>query len=362
MKWIVTGQKLDQHVVDRDTGHGENDEHDPQSRVAVTGSGHGVHRLIILDVTGMPSFDALAGMNFSKEYCVYLTNRFDQTVRSVLGLPLDGKLRRGSVKRFWSDYTSEEFSRLDCERIIAVLPVGATEQHGPHLPLCVDAAVADGIARAVADRLPEELPVLFLPTQSIGKSDEHARYPGTLSLSGDVLARVWTEIGSSVARCGVRKIVLLNSHGGQISIMDQVVRELRIRHHMLAFSVNWFGFGMPEATYSDNELAVGIHAGDMETSVMLALHPELVRMDEARDFRPLTDELLNDYTHIRISGGAKLGWQAHDLHPAGACGNATLATAEKGEATLAYAADRLVEVLIEIDRAPLRWLDNEPEW
>ena len=266
------------------------------------------------------------------------------------------------MKRHWTEYTSKEFAELDKDRLIAVLPVGAVEQHGPHLPLGVDAMIVDGVVNRLADALPDHLPVVFLPSQPVGKSDEHLRYSGTLTLSAETLARVWTEIGASVARSGVRKIVLLNSHGGQISTMDIVVRELRIRHDMLAFSVNWFGFGMPDGVYSENEQAVGIHAGDMETSVMLTLHPELVDMTEARDFRPLLDTLLRDYAHIRIANGAKLGWQAQDMHPAGACGNAGIATKTKGDATLDFAVKQLVDVLAEIDRAPLSWLDNDRDW
>ena len=266
------------------------------------------------------------------------------------------------MKRFWADYTSQEFAQLDHERIIAVLPIGAIEQHGPHLPLAVDAAVADGFAKRLAEHLPDTSPVIFLPTQPVGKSDEHLAFPGTLTLSAETLARVWTEIGASVARSGVRKIVLLNSHGGQISTMDIVVRDLRIQHQMLAFSVNWFGFGLPDDLYSENEQLIGIHAGDLETSIMLAMHPELVDMDKARDFRPLTDTLIRDFEHIRVGGGAKLGWQAHDLNTAGACGNATLATAEKGQETIDFVTKKLIEVFDEIDRADLDWLNNTSEW
>jgi len=266
------------------------------------------------------------------------------------------------MKRFWADYTSKEFAQLDHERVIAVLPVGAIEQHGPHLPLAVDAAVADGFAKRLADRLPETSPVVILPTQPVGKSDEHLAYPGTLTLSAETLARVWTEIGASVARSGVRKIVLLNSHGGQISTMDIVARELRIQHQMLAFSVNWFGFGLPDGLYSEDEQLVGIHAGDLETSIMLAMHPDLVDMEKAENFRPLTDTLIRDFEHIRIGGGAKLAWQSHDLNAAGTCGNAALATAEKGEQTIDFVLDKLAAVFDEIDRADLGWLNNTLDW
>lgn len=266
------------------------------------------------------------------------------------------------MKRYWSDYSSEEFSMLDRSRIVAVLPVGATEQHGPHLPLSVDAAIITGIVAAVAERLPATSRVLFLPVMPIGKSDEHLRFPGTLTFSAETLIRMWSEIGASVAHSGVRKFVLLNSHGGQIAIMDIVVRELRRKHNMLAFSLNWFGLGTPEGLYDDHELTHGVHAGDMETSVMLALHPDLVSMDKARFFHPLTEEFESDYSHIALSGGAKPGWQSQDLHPEGACGDASSASSDKGQQTIDFAADRIAQALEEIERAPLSWLDNEPAW
>lgn len=266
------------------------------------------------------------------------------------------------MKHFWSDYTSEAFSRLDRTRIVAVLPVGATEQHGPHLPLSVDATIIDAVARRTAQKLPEDSPVLFLPTQPIGKSNEHSRYPGTLTLSAETLTRVWSEIGACVAASGVRKLVLLNGHGGQVGVMDTVARDLRVRHSMMVFSVNWFGLGMPEGLYSEHEQRHGIHAGDMETSVMLALTPDLVNMDKAGDFRPLTETFERDYRYISLAGGAKPGWQVQDLSPDGACGNAAAATAEKGEETLDHAAGKLVHLLAEVERAPLAWLENEPAW
>ena len=257
----------------------------------------------------------------------------------------------------WHDFAPDEASRL-----IAVLPLAATEQHGPHLPLSVDAAVVGGVVERLARKLPEESPVLFLPRQSIGKSNEHARYPGTLTHSAATLIAMWCEIGACVAASGVRKMVLLNSHGGNISTMDIVARELRVRHDMLVFSVSWFGLGMPEGLYSDHELRHGIHAGDMETSVMLALDAPNVVMDKARDFHPANADWQDRFRHIALGGGAKPGWQAQDLNAAGACGDATLATAAKGEATLDFAVDRLAELFAEIERFPLASLDTRPAW
>ncbi|OYR14735.1 creatininase family protein [Brucella thiophenivorans] len=266
------------------------------------------------------------------------------------------------MKRYWSDYTSEAFSRLERDKILAILPVGAIEQHGPHLPVAVDAAIVDGMVKETIARLPDESHALFLPTQAIGKSNEHSRYPGSLTFSAETIIRMWYEIGACVAASGVRKMVLLNSHGGQISIMDIVARELRIRHNMMVVSVNWFALGMPEGVYSEHDLKHGIHAGDMETSVMLELHPDLVDMSKAQNFHTLTEVFESDFKHLSLSGGAKPAWQMQDINPSGAAGNATLATAEKGRKTIDFAAERLVEVLAEIERAPLSWLDNQPAW
>ena len=266
------------------------------------------------------------------------------------------------MKRFWTEYTSEAFSRLPRERLIAVLPVGAVEQHGPHLPLSVDALVADELARRLAEALPNESHAIFLPTQSIAKSNEHIRYPGTLTLSAETLIAAWCEIGACVARSGVRKLVILNAHGGNVPVMDVVARELRVRHEMLVFCVSWWGLGLPEGLYPPEELKHGIHAGDMETSVMLSLDPGNVDMAKARNFRSRSRDWEAGFRHVSIAQGARPAWQIQDLHPSGACGNSAAASTDKGEATLAFAVERLVEVLDDVERAPLSALETEPDW
>lgn len=266
------------------------------------------------------------------------------------------------TKRFWAEYTSKEFSRLDRERLIAVLPVAAIEQHGPHLPMSVDTTTIDGLVEAIIPRLSGELPVVFLPTQSIGKSNEHARYPGTLTFSAETLIRMWSEIGACVAAAGVKKLVLFNSHGGQGAVMDIVARDLRQRFGMMVVASNWYTLGMPDALFNDEEMKHGIHAGDVETSILLALRPELVAMDEARHFASLTKEMSERYRYLSIGASGKLGWQTHDLNPAGACGNAAAATADKGQRVIDHVVTQFIELLREVDDAPLAWLENEPEW
>ena len=149
------------------------------------------------------------------------------------------------MKRYWADYTAPELAAQDRERMIAILPVSAIEQHGPHLPLSVDTTIIEGIIRAVVTQLPEDLPAVFLPTQRIGKSNEHARYPGTLTLSLNTLVNLWMEIGDCVAAAGVRKLVILNSHGGQGMVGDIVARDLRVKHNMLVVATNTYSFGTP---------------------------------------------------------------------------------------------------------------------
>lgn len=260
--------------------------------------------------------------------------------------------------RYWAQYTARDFAALDRENLIAVLPVGAIEQHGPHLPLSVDQAILDGIIKATVPLIPKDCPALFLPTLPVGKSNEHSAWPGTLTFSAQTLISMWMEIGDCVARAGVRKLVFLNSHGGQVAPMDIVARDLRVKHNLLTVGASWASMGTPKGLLTDEEARFGIHAGDMETSVMLALHPEHVQMEHARNFRPTTIDLAQNCQHLGLSPAGKLGWQSQDLNAAGVCGDATTATAEKGHQFVEHAARQIVTLLGEVDRMPLSSLDT----
>ena len=269
--------------------------------------------------------------------------------------------QRGGARmkhRFWADYTARDFAALDRGEVIAVLPVGAVEQHGPHLPLSVDRDILNGIIAAALPLIPEDCPALFLPTCPIGKSNEHAAWPGTLTLSAATLMAMWMDIGASVAAAGVRKLVILNSHGGQVAPMDIVVRDLRVKHGMLTVAANWFGMGLPEGLISPQEDRFGIHAGEVETSMMLALQPGLVAMAEARDFPPRQAKLTG---LLGLSPAGKLGWQMQDLNAAGVAGNAAAGTAETGRALVNHAARQLVALLAEVQRLPQDWLATEAD-
>ena len=164
--------------------------------------------------------------------------------------------------------------------------MAAIEQHGPHLPVEVDAAINRGVLARAMELVPADLPVTFLPAMPIGKSNEHISYPGTLTLSAETLIRLWTEIGESVARAGVRKLVLFNSHGGQPQIADIVARDLRVRRDMFVVTASTYALGRPAGLFPADELKHGIHGGSVETSIMMHLRPDLVRRDEARQFPP----------------------------------------------------------------------------
>jgi creatinine amidohydrolase len=255
--------------------------------------------------------------------------------------------------RFWLDLTTEDFRERDMSRTIAVLPVAAVEQHGPHLPVGVDTFIAEGYLDRVSKRVPDDLDVLFLPVQAVGKSNEHLAFPGTLSLSAATVMRAWTEIGECVFRAGCRKMVIVNSHGGNISPIDILSRELRVRFNMLVVSAAWHRLGYPDGFFSEEELLHGIHGGEVETSLMLAFQPDLVRMDKAADFVPRTVTMAEEFTHLRAMQPAGFGWMAQDLHQSGAMGNAAAADVVRGHASAEHGADAFIALLRDVDRFSL---------
>jgi len=277
-----------------------------------------------------------------------------------------------TTSRFWADWTARDFAQAHAHgrmaQTIAILPVAATEQHGPHLPLSVDSALIDGVVAAALPHINADVPALFLPTQAIGLSPEHAAFVGTLTLKAETTIRLWTEIAECVAAAGVRKLVLLNSHGGQVGLMDVVARDLRARLGLLVYSVNWFGLPLVgpngedvNALFSAHEHRFGIHAGEIETSMMLALAPERVDMAQAQNFASTSEDRSKTYAILGNGKSAKLGWQMQDYNPAGAVGNAVAATAENGRAVLEAAGLALAQLLAELHRLPTDTLVDQPK-
>lgn len=259
-------------------------------------------------------------------------------------------------KLFWGDLTSEEFTMFDPELTIVLLPVAAYEQHGPHLAVSTDSVLGEGMLSILCQRLPDDISILVMPVLSVGKSNEHLRFPGTLTFSAETALRMWVELGECVSRAGLRKLVFINSHGGNADLLAVAARELRVRHNMLAAVTQWRRFGLPEGMFSAREMAHGIHAGDIETSLMLHFRPDRVRPEKIRDFLSYAEEMMNTYRYLRPIGPHAFGWIASDLNPDGAVGEASRATAEKGQLTADHQVTGFIEFLREVARFPLESL------
>ena len=263
-------------------------------------------------------------------------------------------------KRDWVAMTWQDLAAAETGRWIAVLPIAAVEQHGPHLPLGVDTFIAEAYLARVREGLPAPLPVTFLPMLSIGASDEHRFFPGTLTLSAETVIRTLTEIGESVARAGVRKFVIINSHGGNVPAIAIAARELRVRRGQFVVACSWARLGYPQDVFTAQERIHGVHAGDIETSIMLAHRPAAVRAELAGNFASAALGMEQEFKWLRAERPTGFGWAAQDLHPSGAVGDATAAAGPKGAAALNYGAQAFIELLEEVDRFDLTRLKAGP--
>lgn len=268
--------------------------------------------------------------------------------------------------RHWAGVSARDFALAQrsglAAQTVAVLPVGAVEQHGPHLPLSVDSTLVDGMVAAALPHLPAEVPVLVLPTQQIGLSLEHASYAGTLGLSPATLLALWTEIGACVARAGVHKLLIFNAHGGNVSSMDIVARQLRMQCGLLVYHSSWFNLPLhgADAAFSAHEHRFGVHGGEMETSMLLHLAPALVRMQHAQNFASTSEQRARDYPILGNGKSAKLGWAMQDYNACGAAGNAAAADAARGQALVEAVGVSLAALLAEVHRLPATTVGAEP--
>ncbi len=244
--------------------------------------------------------------------------------------------------RDWAHLRAPDFDRL-AAGTIAMLPVAAVEQHGPHLPTGTDWLIAEGMLAELRRQCPDTLDLLILPTQAIGKSNEHLWARGTLTMTAETALAAWREIGLAVARAGVRTLVIVNSHGGNAALIEILARELRVQADLLCVRCGWGNFGAPDGLYSERERRFGIHGGDMETSLMLHFAPGTVDMAAARDFPSSAER-----TPVPPTGPLAYGWIATDLNPDGVVGEAHLATAGKGRATAEWQVARVVEMLVSL--------------
>lgn len=256
-------------------------------------------------------------------------------------------------KLHWMEFTAEEFAAIDPMKTIAVLPIAAVEQHGPHLPVGTDTILNQGCLEMLVERVPDDLDLRILPIQQVGKSNEHLWARGTLTHEAVTLIESWTSLGRSVSRAGVKKLVFINSHGGNEAVMDIVGRELQVSEGMLVVKTGWARFPPPDGMLTDIEKRHGIHAGDLETSLMLHFRPELVRTDKLADFASVAARDEAAFKYLRPTGTHAYSWIASDLNPSGAVGNAANASAERGKRFAEAQVAGMLELLAEVERFPL---------
>ena len=253
----------------------------------------------------------------------------------------------------WAELTTTDFADGALNDALAILPVAAVEQHGPHLPLSTDVIINQGVIDAACTLLTPDLPVVVLPMQAVGTSHEHLAFPGTLSLDAATLLKLWTAIGEGVARAGLRKLLIFNSHGGQTGLPEIVATDLRARLGMIVGWGSPGAFGTPEGAVGRAEAAHGLHGGAKETAMLLHLRPDLVRLDAVAAFHSLGEAMESDFMRLRATGRTGYGWQTQDLNPAGVVGDASAATAELGKVLVDYAAHGLAELIRDLLRFEL---------
>jgi creatinine amidohydrolase len=262
----------------------------------------------------------------------------------------------------WQELGTRDFARLDAERAVALLPVAAVEAHGPHLPLGTDAIINQGVVEAALARPLGEAHVFLLPALDFGDSLEHTAFPGTLSAGAETLLTLWLDVAAGVARAGLRKLALFNSHGGQTALAKLAALRARQRHGLLVARADTFGLGTPPGLFGADELAHGLHGGEVETSLMLHLRPDLVRRDQLADFDALTQRMASKQgALLGPEGPVGFGWMSQDLHPDGVAGNAARADAARGAVLLDHWAGKLARLLAEMAATPLAVLRDQSE-
>ena len=256
--------------------------------------------------------------------------------------------------RYWQTLTTTEAAAVVARDPVVILPLAAIEQHGPHLPLSTDLDIGLGLLREAFLQLPDDLPAWVLPPQTTGASREHLPFTGTLSLDLELVIELVRQHGTSLAASGVRRLVLFNSHGGNLPAMDAAALRLRDEHGILVVKASYFAFSRPADTaLPESEWRHGLHGGAVETAMMLHLCPDLVRTDAIQRFRSLGQDLDDHLRRLGPEGEAAFAWLARDLNPHGVTGDARLADAQSGQRLVAHYGRVLADVIQDARAFPL---------
>lgn len=262
-----------------------------------------------------------------------------------------------SSLRYWQSMTTVDARRAAERDPVVILPLASIEQHGPHLPLSTDLDIGMGLLASAFRHLTTDFPAWVLPPQAVGSSREHVRFAGTLSLEPELLTAVIYQCGLAIAGCGVRRLLLSNSHGGNRAVVDAAGLKLRDERGLLVVKVNYFDLPRPEGLdFPDAEWRHGLHGGAVETAMMMHLRPDLVRTGEIREARALGEELEGKMRRLGPEGAVSFSWLADDLNRSGVVGDARRADAAKGERLVAHYGKALAEVIQDARSFPLERL------
>lgn len=262
----------------------------------------------------------------------------------------------------WAELSSPDLQALIAEDPVVVLPLGAIEQHGPHLPLSTDLDIVLALLAAAALHYQSTQPVLTLPPLSVGVSPEHQAFAGTLSLQPETAQAVVMQYIQGVAQAGGRRVVLLNSHGGNVALMNSVALQLRQRYGLLVVKCSYPQLPRPEMPeWPETEWRYGLHGGALETALMLAIAPTRVQCRHCRPAVSLAVWLQENLHYLAPGGPVSFAWMAQDLHPSGVVGRPDLATTEQGERLVRHYAQAIARVLEDTAAFPLSALQDTPD-
>lgn len=261
----------------------------------------------------------------------------------------------------WNDrlltrLTSPQVERLPKENALVILPLGAVEQHGPHLPLMTDALIGEYVLTRAMEKLPPESHIWLLPPLAYGKSNEHLDFAGTVSLSASTLLSVLADVAASVHRSGFRRLLLFNTHGGNADLCYVAAREIRASTGMMVFYVSPGALGASSHLLDEREKEFGIHGGEAETSMVMAIKPDWVQTALLPEEFPD----LSAYRFLTLEGGIRFAWVMSDISGSGIAGDATRATKEKGAEMLERSAAAVAEALLEISRFEIADVKRKP--
>jgi len=262
-------------------------------------------------------------------------------------------IRQYSIRQ-WQSLTTADAGHAAARDPVVILPLAAIEQHGPHLPLSTDLDIGMGLLASAFGHLPDDFPAWVLPPQAVGASLEHVRFPGTLSLDPELLSSVICQYGVALSRCGIRRLLLSNSHGGNRAALDAAGLWLREERGLLVVKASYFDFPRPAVLdLPESEWRHGLHGGAVETAMMLHLRPDLVRLSEIADAPTLGHELDETLRRLRPEGAVSFSWLAGDLNRSGAFGNALRADAVMGEHLVAHFGAVLADAIRDAGAFPL---------